>query len=161
MHHSLRVNPITLWFLFFSTLFCGGCSYEAKLQELGGKAILQIDLSNSQVTDTDLESLDLPTNTRRIFLKNTQVSDSGVDALRRYENLEFIDLSGTQITSESLDKLKSFPNLRSASVRADNVDPKEIRAFLKYLREKEVERAKNSNSNEAIRNSIFHTEAPH
>ena len=152
MHHSLRVNPVTLWFLFFSTLFCGGCScsYESQLQELGGKSILQIDLANSGVNDTELESLTLPANTRRIFLQNTQVSDSGVDALRRYENLEFIDLSGTQITSESLDKLKSFPNLRSARVRADNVDPDDVRAFNKHMREKEVERAKNSGLDEPI-----------
>jgi len=150
MHHYLQVNPVTLWIFLLSTLFCGGCScsYESKLQELGGKSILQIDLANSEVTDTDLESLDLPANTRKIFLQNTQVSDTGVDALRRYENLEFIDLSDTQITSESLNKLKSFPNLRSARVRAENVDPEEVRAFLKHMREKEIERAKNSDSNE-------------
>ena len=150
MHHSLRVNPVTLWFFFLSPLFCGGCScsYESQLQKLGGKSILQIDLANSEVDDTDLESLDLPANTRRIFLQITQISDSGVDALQRYENLEFIDLSGTQITSDSLNKLKKFPNLRSARVRAENVDPEEIKVFLKHMREKEIERAKNSDSDD-------------
>lgn len=150
MVHSLRVNPVAIWVLFFLTFFCGGCScsYESQLQKLGGKSILQIDLANSGIDDTDLESLDLPANTRRILLQNTQISDSGVDALQRYENLEFIDLSGTQITSESLNKLKKFPNLRSAGVRADNINPKEIKAFLKHMREKEIERSKNSNSDD-------------
>jgi len=152
MHRFFQITPAGLWVCLLSPLLCGGCScsYEAKLQELGGKSILQIDLSNSQVTDTDLESLELPANTRKILLQNTQVSDRCIDTLKRYENLEFVDLTNTEITSESLSQLKSFPNLRWANVRAENVDPREVRAFLKFMREKEIERAKNSDSNDSL-----------
>lgn len=116
----------------------GGCSgnYESQVENLGGKVSLRIDLSNSEVTDDDLEGLGFPEITKEVLLENTGITDRGVEALSQFESIEFVDLTGTQITGNALEILMQFPNLQSANVLADNVEVKDIKAFQKFLREK-------------------------
>ena len=114
---------------------CGG-NYESHVDRLGGSVSLRIDLSNSEVTDDDLEGAGFPETTKEILLGNTSITDRGVEALGRFESLEFIDLTGTEITGNALQTLMQMPNLRSANVLADNVAVKDIKAFQKYLLEK-------------------------
>ena len=114
---------------------CGG-NYESQVDRLGGSVSLRIDLSNSEVTDDDLESAGFPEITKEILLGNTGITDRGVETLGRFDSLEFIDLTGTEITGNALQTLMQMPNLRSANVLADNVEVKDIKAFQKYLLEK-------------------------
>ncbi|MEC7502284.1 MAG: hypothetical protein VX970_11175 [Planctomycetota bacterium] len=114
---------------------CGG-NYESQVDSLGGSVSLRINLSNTEVTDDDLEDASFPETIKEILLENTGITDRGVEALGRFESLEFIDLTGTEITGNALQTLMQLPNLRSANVLADNVEVKDIKAFQKYLLEK-------------------------
>ena len=125
--------------LFIGTIAgMGGCggSYQSQVESLGGKVSLRIDLSNSEVTDDDLEGFGFPEMTKEVLLENTGITDRGVEALGKFESIEFIDLTGTQITANAIETLMQFPNLQSANVLADNVEVKDIKAFQKFLREK-------------------------
>jgi hypothetical protein len=115
-----------------------GCSgdYKSQVEGLDGEVSLRIDLSNSEVTDDDLEGLGFPEITKEVLLENTGITDRGVEALSQFESIEFVDLTGTQITGNALEILMQFPNLQSANVLADNVEVKDIKAFQKFLREK-------------------------
>jgi hypothetical protein len=137
MNFSLILNMRYLS-VFAAVIIFGGCggTYRSQVENLGGKVSLKIDLSNSEVTDADLENFDFPETIREIHLVNTAVTDRGVESLGRFENLEFVNLMGTQITADAIQTLTQFPNLKSANVMADEVDVKSIKAFRKFLFEK-------------------------
>ena len=118
--------------LLFLQAGCGG-NYQQAVEDWGGKTVIRVDLSNTEVTDDDLVAIDFPAELRALSLANTGITDEGVQALSQYENLEFINLNNTQITNQSLGLLKQFPSLRSANVTTDTVSVKENKAFLKFM----------------------------
>tara|TARA_B100000959_G_C14753127_1_gene530054 strand:+ start:178 stop:681 length:504 start_codon:yes stop_codon:yes gene_type:complete len=111
---------------------CGG-NYQQAVQDFGVKAVMRVDLSNTEVTDDDLAAMDFPDTLREISLANTEITDRGVEHLQQFENLEFINLNNTKITNASLALLKQFENLRSANVTTDTVDVKENKDFLRFM----------------------------
>ena len=133
MNNSLQrlILSLSMVLLFLQT-GCGG-NYQQAVEGWGGKTVIRVDLSNTEVTDDDLVAIDFPDELRALSLANTGITDEGVRALSQYENLEFINLNNTQITNQSLGLLKQFPNLRSANVTTDTVSVKENKAFLKFM----------------------------
>jgi|TARA_B100001964_G_C13863907_1_gene435655 hypothetical protein len=133
MDKSTRTSAvIVVFFLVSLQLGCGG-NYQQAVQDFGGKAVMRVDLSNTEVTDDDLAAMDFPDTLREISLANTEITDRGVEHLQQFENLEFINLNNTKITNASLALLKQFENLRSANVTTDTVDVKENKDFLRFM----------------------------
>jgi len=66
---------------------------------------LSVDLSNTQVTDADLEHLKGVTSIHSLELSNTQVSDAGLEHLKGLTDLIILDLRDTQVTDEGIEKL--------------------------------------------------------
>lgn len=64
----------------------------------------QIDLSESNLTDEDLDVLAGMTELRHLFLNDTQVGDKALDVVSKFSNLETLDLSSTKITAAGLAK---------------------------------------------------------
>ena len=111
---------------------CGG-NYQKAVEGLGGKTVLRVDLSNTEVTDDELSAMDFPDTLRELSLANTEITDRGVEYLQQFEDLEFINLNNTKITNASLDLLKQFQNLRSANVTTDTVGVKANKDFLRFM----------------------------
>ena len=65
--------------LFIGTIAgMGGCggNYQSQVESLGGKVSLRIDLSNSEVTDDDLEGFGFPEITKEVLLENTGITEA-------------------------------------------------------------------------------------
>ena len=100
---------------------CGG-GYESRIETLEGKTTIQIDLSNTQITDADLLALELPSSLQAISLENTAITDAGVDALLGAKNLEQVNLGNTKITPACMEILEQLPNLQSVNVAGENIN---------------------------------------
>jgi len=82
----------------------------AEIKRLGGTVMrigdwLSVDLSNTQVTDADLEHLKGVTSIHSLKLSNTQVSDAGLEHLKGLTDLIILDLRDTQVTDEGIKRL--------------------------------------------------------
>jgi Leucine-rich repeat (LRR) protein len=96
-----------------------------KIEKLGGRfrvdpkktnnPVIELDLSNTAVTDEDLQLLkDLP-DLRVLILGGTQgtkVTDKGLEHLKGSVNLQRLHLYGTPITDEGMVHLKGLTDLR-------------------------------------------------
>ena len=75
--------------LLFLQTGCGG-NYQQAVEGWGGKTVIRVDLSNTEVTDDDLVAIDFPDTLREISLANTGITDEGVQTLSQYENLDLL-----------------------------------------------------------------------
>lgn len=73
------------------------------LQELTG--LLQLRLSEFNVTDEGLEFLQNLNSLRSLGLSNTHVTDEGLSYLRGLQNLKWLDLSGTAVSDAGVASL--------------------------------------------------------
>lgn len=74
----------------------------------------QLDLSNSAITDEDLQYIGEMTNLTKLEITScANISDEGVAYLRGLKNLDTIQLSKTRITDKSIDVLTPLKRLRS------------------------------------------------
>lgn len=65
------------------------------------------------ITDAGLTHLRELTSLQELQLGNTQASDSGLEFLSRLENLRLLELHGTNVTDRGLRHLNSLTNLRT------------------------------------------------
>ena len=103
-------------------LGCSGGGYEQQIGNLEGKTTIQIDLSNTQITDADLLAIELPRSLQAISLENTAITDAGVEALLGAKNLEQVNLGNTKITPACMELLEQLPNLQSVNIAGENID---------------------------------------
>ncbi len=86
---------------------CGG-NYQQAVQDFGGKAVMRVDLSNTEVTDDDLAAMDFPDTLREISLANTEITDRGVEHLQQFENLDIYKRSCTYPFSDKQKKINKL-----------------------------------------------------
>ena len=72
----------------------------------------RLDLSNTQVTNAELECLKPLTQLQRLSLDNTQVTDAGLECLKPLTQLQELSLDNTQVTDAGLKRLKSLTQLQ-------------------------------------------------
>lgn len=128
-HHFIVPTVILLTL----QLGCSGGGYEEAVDRLDGDTTIQIDLSNTAVTDADLLEMEFPKSLRVISLQNTAISDDGVEALLDAENLEQVILSNTEITSASMEILEQLPKLRSLDIAGKNINKSVAFDFYKKI----------------------------
>lgn len=146
MHHYFSF-PILL-ILFFATLQlgCSGRGYEETVNDLEGKTVIQIDLSNTAVTDADLLAMEFPDALQTISLENTAITDAGVESLLGAENLEQVNLGNTEITPASMKILEQLPKLQTVNIAGKNITPSVAFDFFKKIASKN---SRNSLGNKA------------
>ena len=99
----------------------GGRDYFATLEVL--------QLSDTQVTDADLEHLNNLSSLQMIFLSNTPVTDAGLKHFKNLTALQDLSLQYTHVTDTGLEHLKHLSALEGLSLRNTKVAD----AGLKYL----------------------------
>lgn len=75
--------------------------------------ITWLDLSRTDVSDSDLRRLPDFGHLTRLSLQQTSITDSTLAAIGSLEHLEYVNLYGTGITDEGLQHLQSLPSLKS------------------------------------------------
>lgn len=130
------------------------------VQRDDSQGVIGLDLSNSWVTDTDLESLAAIENLQVIQLGNTSVSDVGLEFLaplkqvkvldlryadaigdvgisyvKRWQHLEELDLRGTKVTSSVFEHIAKISSLKRLDVSHTRVSDEffEVLADLEQL----------------------------
>lgn len=74
--------------------------------------VIDLDLSESNVSDDLLVILaDLP-HLRKLFLQNTEINGKGLVHLKEAKYLEYLNLYDTQIDDEDLEQIASLPRLQ-------------------------------------------------
>jgi uncharacterized membrane protein len=72
-----------------------------------------LDLSRTNVSDTELEQLSEFRHLTRLYLQQTDVGDSTLSRIAELEHLEYLNLYGTDITDSGLHYLESLVQLQS------------------------------------------------
>jgi tetratricopeptide (TPR) repeat protein len=85
------------------------------------KSAKELDLSDSLITDADLQSLGSLGSLRRLVLLNTHVTDGGLACLKDMRSLESLDLQKTQVTDAGLKYLTDLPGLKSLDLRRTRI----------------------------------------
>lgn len=75
--------------------------------------ITWLDLSRTDVSDSDLRRLSDFRHLTRLSLQQTAITDSTLAAIGSLEHLEYVNLYGTDITDRGLQHLQSLPSLKS------------------------------------------------
>jgi hypothetical protein len=70
-----------------------------------------VNLSETAITDADLDHLAKLNGLERLNLGETEITDTGLEHLEMLTGLKALDLSGTQITGKGLEHLSNLTNL--------------------------------------------------
>lgn len=77
---------------------------------------MQLDLSNTAVTNAGMPHLTAKSNISMLFLSGTKVGDDGLKSVVENSGLRFLDLSQTRVSNEGLRHLLTRPELTSLSL---------------------------------------------
>ncbi len=109
----------------------GGIDKIKKLSDLpdGGFEVQQIDLTNANITDQDLQNLTSLTELTSLKLYGTKITDEGLSQLVALTNLEELDLTNTNITDSGLKVLTQITTLRKLHHHATATTQKGLKEF--------------------------------
>ncbi len=74
--------------------------------------ILWLNLSGSEITDQQMETVGAFPNLMRLRLERNPVGDEGLKHISNLQYLEYLNLYGTQVTDEGLKHLAKLPKLK-------------------------------------------------
>lgn len=91
------------------------------LANLTGLSIIQLSLTDTQITNAGIEHVKKVRNLSALVLQGTNVSDEGVREIATIGSLTGIGLADTPITDTALEHLKQLPNLTSLNINITNI----------------------------------------
>jgi len=99
----------------------------------GGQLNLELNLSDSKLSDEQLKSLTLPDSLTRVDLTRTNITDDGLAHLLTGKNIVELKLVDTRITPRGLVHLRAMPNLRTVNLHDTDIPAKEQQKLLGFL----------------------------
>ena len=100
---------------------------DAGIQHLSGSNLVELDLSDVDMTDAGLAHLSGLTKLRRLNLQSANVTDAGVDVLKNPAGARELSLYRTKVSNAGLAKLSLLKNLRSLDLRYSRVTSSGVR----------------------------------
>ena len=91
----------------------GSVEIDEKAKE---KPVVAVHLSDTRVTDADLELLKSHTKLHRLYLQNAAITDEGLAHLKDQTELHTLSLNHTKVTDAGLENLKGLTKLKSLSL---------------------------------------------
>lgn len=91
--------------------------------------ILEIDLSNSNLTNEMTKTLASFENVERIQLQKTGIGDNALDNLGELEHLKSLNLFSTNVTDEGLSQISEIPQLERLYLWQSQVTDEGVKAF--------------------------------
>ena len=92
--------------------------------------IVELNLGNSNFSDTLVSVLPEFENLTKLQLQNTSITDRVVTEIQKLDKLESLNLYGTAITNNALASIKTLPNLTDLYLWQTNITEDAITAFL-------------------------------
>ncbi len=99
---------------------------DLKLLSSLSKQLVNLDVSNTQVTDAIFESLTKFPNLTVLKLNHTQITGENIDKLQSLDYLKTLHLTHTNFSGKHLSSLNSFKALKSVFLYNSKVDPTEF-----------------------------------
>jgi len=78
-----------------------------KYQYVPNRNIIEVDLSNCNITDNDLICLKKLSHLKGLEISNTDISDEAVPTIISISSLKYLDISNTRITEEGVRQIMS------------------------------------------------------
>jgi len=91
--------------------------------------ILEIDLSNANVTNEMTKALSSFKNVERIQLQKNKINDDALGNMSKLEHLKSLNLFSTEVTDEGLKVLSSYPKLERLYLWLSNVTDEGVEAY--------------------------------
>lgn len=107
-----------------------------KLEHLPADAFYSIDLSGSQVSDSDLKPIARFIGLRELDLSDTLVTDVGIKNLSALTNLQKIWLDNTRVTDKGLADLAKHTELIKISVTGTDIKEPDVDALAGAFQQK-------------------------
>lgn len=85
------------------------------------RAVIAIDLSNTDAIDDDLQQLHLFEHLQQLNLGGTRITNAALDHLVPAGELEYLGLMGTRIDDDGLSKIAELPSLRFLGLAGTDV----------------------------------------
>ena len=82
-----------------------------ELLEEYSEHVVELNLGNSNFSDSIVSVLSSFENLTKLQLQNTAITDNGVQEVTKLDNLESLNLYGTAITNAALEGIKALPKL--------------------------------------------------
>lgn len=98
-----------------------------------GMLNVELNLTDTDLTDEKLKALTLPDSLTRVNLTHTLITDDGLAHLLTGKNIVELTLTNTRITSQGLVHLRAMPNLRKVNLHDTDVPPLEQVELLRFL----------------------------
>jgi hypothetical protein len=92
--------------------------------------VVSIDLSKSEVSDSDLRLISRLGRARTMLLNETKITDQGLLEIPRMSELRRVELSGTKVTSEGIRVLGSLPSLNRVSLADTGIDDQAVSSLV-------------------------------
>ncbi|MCK0155835.1 hypothetical protein MWU65_01505 [Cellulophaga sp. F20128] len=93
--------------------------------------LLWLNLSNSNITDTQLEKIGALNNLIRLDLSNTNITDKGLEHLTALEHLEVLNLYNTGVTDQVFPLLSKLKTLKKVYLWQTNITEATVLQFKK------------------------------
>jgi uncharacterized membrane protein len=94
------------------------------------KQILWLNLSETRITDQQLEGISRLRNLRVLYLNNTKVSDAGLSKLSVLTELRLLSLVGTAATDQSIGTFQNITKLRNLYVYRTQISSEGIQKLI-------------------------------
>ncbi len=101
----------------------------ARIQRNKQGEIVQVDLTNTSITDSGLKHLKGLAKLQRLMLDNDEISDDGLVHLKGLVSLQDLSLAGTPVSDEGLAHLKGLKKLTVLHLAGSLVTPEGIADF--------------------------------
>lgn len=148
-----------LMFLSLAVMFCAGCGGSSNTQKAavvgwaigqggvvhiqdqtlevkkltdlpkGDFEVAKIDLTETEVTNPDLENLTVLPELTALTLHSTKITDEGLVHLTALKNLKDLDLTNTQMTDQGLATLQEIKSLEKLHLHNTAVTNKGLKEF--------------------------------
>jgi internalin A len=86
--------------------------------------IVAVHLSDTKVSDADLEALKPLPQLHRLYLQNTTITDAGLEHLKELTELHTLSLNHTKVTDAGLENIKGLSKLKTLSLANTRVTNK-------------------------------------
>jgi uncharacterized membrane protein len=108
-------------------------------KQVSGKATLSIKFVKEQLTEEVLKTLlDLKEQIVELNLSNSTLTDEMTSSLKKFKSLQVLRLDNTQITDRSLKNLEGLEELRSLNLYKTNISNAGLETLLKQIQPEQI-----------------------
>lgn len=123
---GINANPVSVNTPWVDVSFSNKTGIKSSLNKLKSiaKNVIEIDLSNTDISDRDIKLIGQFINLKKLNLSGCSIGNNGVNNLQRLSKVTNLNLYKTQIDNKSLDYISEMISLEKVYLWQTNIDKK-------------------------------------